>query len=122
MILWINLVTNGLPALALGVDPPDPTQMREPPRQAHRRASSARATGSAWRSSASWMGGAAMICYLVPARRAPEPHAMMHARAIAFSLLALSPLLPRLQLPLGDGVLPHAAPHPSRSPWSAPSS
>jgi P-type Ca2+ transporter type 2C len=33
MILWINLVTNGLPALALGVDPPDPTQMREPPRK-----------------------------------------------------------------------------------------
>jgi Ca2+-transporting ATPase len=32
MILWINLVTNGLPALALGVDPPDATQMREPPR------------------------------------------------------------------------------------------
>ncbi len=32
MILWINLVTNGLPALALGVDPPDPTQMHEPPR------------------------------------------------------------------------------------------
>ena len=34
MILWINLVTNGLPALALGVDPPDPTQMMEPPRKA----------------------------------------------------------------------------------------
>jgi Ca2+-transporting ATPase len=31
-ILWINLVTNGLPALALGVDPPEPGQMREPPR------------------------------------------------------------------------------------------
>ena len=29
MILWINLVTNGLPALALGIDPPDPTQMME---------------------------------------------------------------------------------------------
>ena len=31
-LLWINLVTNGLPALALGVDPPDSAQMREPPR------------------------------------------------------------------------------------------
>jgi len=31
MILWINLVTNGLPALALGVDPPEEHLMREPP-------------------------------------------------------------------------------------------
>ena len=32
MILWINLVTNGLPALALGIDPPDASQMLEAPR------------------------------------------------------------------------------------------
>jgi Ca2+-transporting ATPase len=31
-ILWINLITNGLPALALGVDPKDPDQMRQMPR------------------------------------------------------------------------------------------
>ena len=31
-ILWINLMTDGLPALALGVDPPDPELMKKPPR------------------------------------------------------------------------------------------
>ena len=31
-ILWINLVTDGAPALALGVDPPDEGLMEKPPR------------------------------------------------------------------------------------------
>jgi P-type Ca2+ transporter type 2C len=88
MILWINLVTNGLPALALGVDPPDPTQMMEPPRKSHAELLGAReylgmlVVGL-------WMGACAMACYMWPWEEAQVGH---HARAIAFSLLALSPL------------------------------
>ncbi|HEX3772159.1 MAG TPA: cation-transporting P-type ATPase, partial [Polyangiaceae bacterium] len=94
MILWINLVTNGLPALALGIDEPDPTQMREPPRRSTAGLLSARdwlgmlAVGVV-------MGGAALVAYVAPlhADEAISGHvAGSHGRAMAFSVLALSPL------------------------------
>jgi Ca2+-transporting ATPase len=44
-ILWINLVTDGAPALALGVDPPDEGLMHQPPR----RAGEGVITGEMWR-------------------------------------------------------------------------
>ncbi len=88
MILWINLVTNGLPALALGVDPPEPTPMREPPRNPNEGLLRRRDyLGILYVGAV--MGAAAVGLY------AFGPHdaeALKHARAIAFSLLALSPL------------------------------
>ncbi|MEO7109234.1 MAG: HAD-IC family P-type ATPase, partial [Polyangiaceae bacterium] len=90
MILWINLVTNGLPALALGIDPPDPTQMHEPPRRAkggllHKREYLDMAFVGVW------MGSAALLVELWPWGNIGGP-GLFEERAAAFSLLAISPL------------------------------
>jgi Ca2+-transporting ATPase len=45
-VLWINLVTDGTPALALGIDPTDAARMRRPPRPRGERV----ITGRMWRS------------------------------------------------------------------------
>ena len=91
MILWINLVTNGLPALALGIDPPDPTQMQEPPREK----TSGLVGTKGWIGILGvgvWMGGTALACYLIPWGDTVDAFPLHHGRALAFSLLALSPL------------------------------
>jgi Ca2+-transporting ATPase len=94
MILWINLVTNGLPALALGVDPPDPTQMMDPPRRSRDGLLGRREyLGIALVGLV--MGGAAVACYFVPWQGddAAGSANVAFARAAAFTLLAVSPLL-----------------------------
>ncbi|MGZ3448951.1 MAG: cation-translocating P-type ATPase [Polyangiales bacterium] len=88
-ILWINLVTNGLPALALGVDPPDPAQMREPPRPLSEGLLGRR----------DYLGimfvGAVMSAAAITVLAVgcgPDDVDHMQARAMAFSILAVSPL------------------------------
>jgi Ca2+-transporting ATPase len=88
MILWINLVTNGLPALALGVDPPDEHLMREPPRNPDEGLLRRRDYFGILYVGVV-MGALAIGLY---AFEAQTEDALLHTRAMAFSLLALSPL------------------------------
>ncbi len=84
-ILWINLVTNGVPALALGIDPPEGGQMAVPPRPPSEGILNARAYGGMM---AVGIIMSACSVYLYSAHGAdPE-----RARTMVFTLLALSPL------------------------------
>jgi len=92
MILWINLVTNGLPALALGVDPPDPMQMQEPPRKpsagllGRREYTNIVLVGL-------FMGAMALALYFRADDGSGSSELIKLARDNAFTLLALSPLI-----------------------------
>ncbi|MBM4374459.1 MAG: cation-translocating P-type ATPase [Deltaproteobacteria bacterium] len=89
MVLWINLVTNGLPALALGIDPPDQRLMEEPPRDPTERLMVFRDyLGMLFVGTV--MGGAAVATYALAPQ---DPQSLEAARALAFTLLAVSPLI-----------------------------
>lgn len=92
-LLWINLVTDGAPALALGVDPADPGLMRRPPRP--------RGEGVITRRM--WAGivcvGAAMAAATLfvldaslPGGLIPGTGTVRHAQTMAFTTLVLCQL------------------------------
>ena len=90
MILWINLVTNGLPALALGLDPPGADQMTELPRPASepllgRRDLLGIALVGAVVATTSLFAYGERLC---PAGGSPERH-----RTVAFFVLSVGPLV-----------------------------
>ena len=64
-LLWVNLVTNGLPALALGLEPAEPGQMDRPPRPVSEGVLRARELWSILGIGA-LMGGAALLVYALP--------------------------------------------------------
>lgn len=91
-LLWINLVTNGLPALALGVDPPEAGQMREPPRHPNAPILS----GQDWMALlgvGAFMAACAMLIYWLPLwRELPAAEVSTSKLTMVFTLLAFAPL------------------------------
>ncbi len=89
-ILWVNLVTDGLPAMALGVDPAEENTMNRPPRDSRE---SIFARGVGWKivSRGLLIGlcslGAFWITYL------DHPDQLVLAQTVAFSTLVLAQLV-----------------------------
>jgi Ca2+-transporting ATPase len=88
-ILWINLVTNGLPALALGMEPAEAGVMNEPPRR--------REAGPLGRSDLSFlvgygllMAGLGLLGFGLMDGEDPEKRRV--AQTFAFTVLAFGPL------------------------------
>ncbi len=94
-ILWINLITNGLPALALGVDPGEPDLMNAPPRKPGGAIMSGRdylemgGVGAVMAATAIWI----FLRSMADPHHASSPEELAHARAMVFAMLSIGPLL-----------------------------
>src|SRR5262249_3946627 len=87
-ILWINLITNGLPALALGVEGREAHQMAEPPR----------APGGAILSGREYLEMVGVGVVMAVSAMVAFHHVLGHggltrARTVSFAILAVGPLL-----------------------------
>jgi Ca2+-transporting ATPase len=89
-LLWVNLLTDGLPALALGLDPPDRSLMRRLPRPSAERILSARRIG---RLSARGAAIAAAALGSLAISRFVWNESWTHARATMFTVLVVAHLL-----------------------------
>ena len=89
-LLWINLVTDGLPALALSLEAPEPGIMRRRPRPASEPILSLR-TGLTILWQGLVVGGAALAAFAVIYWSHPEQEA--RARTMAFCVLVFGELL-----------------------------
>jgi len=89
-LLWVNLLTDGLPALALGIDPVDPGLMRRPPRPPGERL--LRGARLSVLSIRGLLMGASAIASLAVARFA-WGESWPHARAVMFTVLVGAHLL-----------------------------
>jgi len=89
-ILWINLVTDGAPALALGVDPADTGAMTKPPRARSERAITGRMWWGIFYVGAIMAAGTLFVLDAsLPGGLIEGAGTMRHARTMAFTTLVL---------------------------------
>ncbi|MBH8585582.1 calcium-translocating P-type ATPase, SERCA-type [Thermoactinomyces sp. CICC 24226] len=89
-ILWVNLVTDGLPAMALGVDPAEENAMQRPPRDSRE---SIFARGVGWKivTRGLLIGFCSLAAFWISYVETPEN--LVRAQTVAFATLVLSQLI-----------------------------
>ncbi|MHA1214417.1 MAG: calcium-translocating P-type ATPase, PMCA-type [Candidatus Hodarchaeales archaeon] len=94
-ILWVNLVTDGLPALALGVDPPDPDIMVRKPRDPNESILTRKSVFFIIYSGIV-IGVLTLLIFLLYLPQ--DPQEITHARTMAFTLLILFQMIMALNI------------------------
>src|SRR5699024_7909110 len=89
-ILWVNLVTDGLPAMALGMDAPEKNVMKHSPRTQNERIF-ARGLGRKIISRGFLIGCSTLAVFLIALEA--QPGNLDEARTIAFATLVMSQLI-----------------------------
>ncbi len=123
-ILWVNLVTDGLPAIALGFEPGEADVMDRKPRPPRE---SIFAHGVGWRVLwvGAWLGASTILGFIWALNRNggelldPSDHALEIARTVAFGILALSQLFVVTALHSGDTSFFRAPLHKNKLLWVA---
>lgn len=89
-ILWVNLVTDGLPAMALGVDPAEEKMMNRPPRNSRE---SVFARGVGWKivTRGLLIGFCSLAAFWVTYWEAPDD--LVRAQTVAFATLVFAQLI-----------------------------
>lgn len=89
-ILWVNLVTDGLPAMALGLDQPEEDVMRRGPREP-KEGIFARGLGFKIISRGIMIGAVSLVAFMLAYQGNPEN--LTYGRTVAFTTLVLAQLI-----------------------------
>lgn len=89
-ILWVNLITDGLPAMALGLDPPETNVMKQRPRNP-REGIFSRGLGFKIITRGLLIGLVSLIAFIIVLQQYPDD--LNYARSVAFTTLVLAQLI-----------------------------